>query len=119
MKLHQEDPRLTAYLLGELSPKEAEAVESATATDEAVRAVLGDTSRMCTDLKALLGSDDGDHLLPKHRENIRKAAKVAAGQGEIERLKSHRQVRKVWQIPLAAAAVIGSRGRTFRSRGAD
>lgn len=107
MKLHQEDPRLTAYLLGELSPKEAEAVESATATDEAVRAVLGDTSRMCTDLKALLGSDDGDHLLPKHRENIRKAAKVAASQGKIEQLKSHRQVRKVWQIPLAAAAVIG------------
>ncbi len=105
MKLHQEDPRLTAYLLGELPPGEAQAVKNAAAEDDAVRAVLGDTDRICSDLKALFAEDE-DHLLPRHRDNIRKAAKEASRQGKIQLLKSHKQTRKRWHIPLAAAAVI-------------
>lgn len=106
MKLHQEDPRLTAYLLGELSPEDAALVEDAAASDPVVRSMLTDTELICTDLKSLLG-EDVDHLLPRQRDNIRSAAKEAARQGRIQLLKSHRQARKVWQIPLAAAAVIG------------
>jgi len=105
MKLHQEDPRLTAYLLGELPPEEVAMVEHAAACDPAVRAALEETERMCTDLRALFGANE-DRLLPKHRGNIRKAAKESAREGKIEILESHRHARRVWQIPLAAAAVI-------------
>ncbi len=106
MKLHQEDPRLTAYLLGELSPEEVSAVEAAVADDQALRAVLGDTERICSSLRSMLDGD-GNHLLPRHRENIRRAAKEAARDGKIQLLKSHKQARRPWHIPLAAAAVIG------------
>ena len=98
---------MTAYLLGELSPEEAEAVENDATDDDALRAVLGDTDRICSDLKALLAEDE-NHLLPRHRDNIRKAAKEASRHGKIQLLKSHKQARKRWHIPLAAAAVIAS-----------
>jgi len=106
MKLHKEDPRLTAYLLGELPQEEATMVEDAAASDEALRAALRETEHLCGDLKSLLGGEQ-DRLLPIHRESIRKAAKEAARQGKIEILESHRTSRKIWQVPLAAAAVIG------------
>lgn len=105
MKLHQEDPRLTAYLLGELTPEEARAVEDAAESDPLVRSALKETGSVCDGLNAMLGKED-ERLLPTHRENIRKAAREAARQGKIELLKSHRQPRRIWQIPLAAAAVI-------------
>ncbi len=82
-------------------------VEDAAASDEALRAGLRETEYFCADLKSLLGGEQ-DRLLPKQRENIRKAAKVAARQGKIEVLESHRTSQKIWQIPLAAAAVIGA-----------
>lgn len=107
MKPEQDDQRLTAYLLGELSADDAAMVEETAAADPEFRAALGDTERICTDLKMLLGNDDADRLLPKHRDNIRRAAKEAARDGKIQLLKSHNKGSKSWHIPLAAAAVIG------------
>lgn len=107
MKPHKDDPRLTAYVLGELSPDEAAIIAAADASDGGIRSVLGETERMCADLRSLL-CEDRNHLLPRHKDAIRRAAKEAARHGKIEVLKSHRQTRKSWHIPLAAAAVIGS-----------
>ena len=107
MKLHQEDPRLTAYILGELAPAEAKAVEHAVAGDPALRLVLAEAEKTQSQLCELLGGG-ADELLPRQRESIRRAAKEAARKGKVERLHSHRQARKIWLIPLAAAALIAS-----------
>lgn len=107
MKLHQEDPRLTAYLLGELPPEEAAAVARAVAADPALRISLAETEKAQLALFGALGGEK-ESLLPRQRENIRRAAKEAARRGKIERLRSHRNVPKAWTVPLAAAAVIGA-----------
>jgi len=107
MKLHQEDPRLTAYILGELSPEEALAVEHAVAGEPALQLVLAEAEKAQTQLCELLGGAT-DGLLPRQRDNIRRAAKEAARKGKIEHLRSHRQARKIWLVPLAAAAVIAA-----------
>lgn len=105
MKLHQEDPRLTAFLLGELSSEERRMVEKAVSADSTLKNMVSETRHICEDLETLLGGDS-NVLLPKHRDNIRKAAKEAARQGKIQLLASHRKARRVWQVPIAAAAVI-------------
>ncbi len=107
MKLHQEDPRLTAYLLGELPPGEAAAVGRAADSDPAVRKALKETEVVSSQLQQLFGGGR-EELLPHHRGNIRRAAKEAARAGKIEVLKSHRHARKNRMLPLAAAAVIAA-----------
>lgn len=105
MKLHQEDPRLTSYILGELPPEEALAVEHAAAGDPALRMVLAEAEKAQLQLMELLGGGT-DELLPRQRDSIRRAAREAARKGKIEHLSSHRQSRKVWLVPFAAAASI-------------
>lgn len=105
MKLHQEDQRLTAYALGELPPEEIAAVERALAADPALRAALAEMQEIRQDLLDALGGEK-ERLLPRQRESIRSAAREAARQGKIENLSSHRQARRTWLAPLAAAAVI-------------
>ncbi len=105
MKLHQEDPRLTAYALGELPPGEAVAVERAIAADPALRAAFAETEEMRQGLIDALGGET-ERLQPRQRDAIRRAAREAARQGKIENLSSHRQARRTWMAPLAAAAVI-------------
>jgi hypothetical protein len=106
MKLHHEDPRLTAYLLGELPPEEAAVIECAVAEDPALRIALAEMGKAQLTLFTALGSET-ERLLPRQRDNIRRAAKEAARQGKIVKLDSHRNVRKTWHIPVAAAAAIG------------
>ncbi len=105
MKLHQEDPRLTAYALGELPPVEAAAVERAIAADPALRAAFAETEEIRQGLVEALGGEM-ERLQPRQRDAIRRAAREAARQGRIESLSSHRQAQRTWMAPLAAAAVI-------------
>jgi len=105
MKLHQEDPRLTAYLLGELSLEEAAAVESAAAEDSAIRNVLDETDRVRVALEDAFGAKK-EALLSTQRDRIRKAAKEAARNGALQHLKSHPRARNPWAIPMAIAALI-------------
>jgi len=105
MKLHEEDPRLTAYALGELPPGEAAAVERAIAADPALRAAFTQTEEMRQGLIEALGGET-ERLQPRQRDAIRRAACEAARQGKVENLSSHRQARRTWMAPLAAAAVI-------------
>jgi hypothetical protein len=106
MKLHKEDPRLTAYLLGELPPDEAAAVDRAVAEDPSLRIALAEMEKEQLALFATLGGET-ERLLPRQLANIRRAAKEAAREGKIVELDSHRHVRKPWHVPLAAAAAIG------------
>lgn len=107
MKLHQEDPRLSAYMLGELPPEEVLAVELAIAGDPALQLVLAEAEKTQTQLQELLGGEK-DQLLPRQRDHISRAAKEAARQGKVKRMHSHRKARRAWLVPLAAAAVIAS-----------
>lgn len=105
MKLHHEDPRLTAYALGELPPGEAAAVERAIAADPAMRAAFAETEEIRRGLAEALGGEK-ERLQPRQRDAIRRAAREAARQGKVEDLSSHRTARRTWMAPLAAAAVI-------------
>ena len=104
MKLHPEDPRLTAYLLGELSANEAAAVGSAIAADPGLQVVLEEmeaVQRMLTESLA----PGSLVLLSQQRENVLHAARLAEESAKPPALKSFRLSRKSWFMPLAAAAV--------------
>lgn len=105
-KIHPEDPKLTAYLLGELEPEECAAIERTAAADAALRLAIEETLKLQGRLVDLL-SGDAEKLLPRQRETIRRAARQADKLGKVEMLDSHRQARKFW-IPMTAAAVIAA-----------
>ena len=98
MKLHPEDPRLTAQVLGELSVEDAAAVELAAAADPALEAELAETraiQRFLTDLPA----PPSGQLLPGQRAAILTTARRADRTARIVRFQR-------WLIPAAAAAVL-------------
>ncbi|MFN5870221.1 MAG: anti-sigma factor family protein, partial [Akkermansiaceae bacterium] len=82
MKIEQDDPRLTAYVLGELSPKEAKQFDHAIAGDPALKLAVQEIERTQSDLLKMLGSET-DTLLPKHRSAIMRAAREASGSDKI------------------------------------
>lgn len=105
MKLHPDDPRLTAYLLGELPATDASAVEHAAAADPAIRMALREleaVQRLLTNTLAPAASA----LLPRQRENVRRSARQADLTGKVVTLESHRKSWKPWLIPLSAAALV-------------
>jgi anti-sigma factor RsiW len=105
MKPHPEDPRLSAYLLGELGADDAAMIERAAASDPAVRLALRDIERVQLLLSDTLAANTAT-LLPRQRENIRRRAKQAEEAGKIATLPSHRRSLTPWLIPTAAAAAI-------------
>lgn len=106
MKFHQEDPRLTSYVLGELSPEDTAKLEYAIAADPALRVAIAEIERSQAGLGEAFGCG-ADVLLSRQRGAIAGAAKEAARKGKVSRLKSHRQLPIKWLWPVAAAAVIG------------
>lgn len=105
MKIEQDDPRLTAYVLGELSPQEAKQFDHAIAADPALKLALKEIERSQADLLKLFGTES-DTLLPRQRSAIMQAAREASGHGKIISLNPPRKVFRVWTWPLAAAAVV-------------
>lgn len=105
MKIEQDDPRLTAYVLGELSPKEAKQFEHAIAGDPALKLAVNEIERTQADLLKFLGAET-DTLLPRQRSAIMRAAREASGQENIISLKPQRKPFSIWTWPLAAAAVV-------------
>jgi negative regulator of sigma E activity len=105
MKLHPDDPRLTAYLLGELSADEAAAVERAAATDPAITLALQGLESVQRILTNTL-APASHSLLPHQREQVRRQARLADQAGKVVILASQRKSWKTWLIPLSAAALI-------------
>ena len=101
MQLQPEDPRLTAYILGELEPEDAAAVELAVAADPALHAKVSemkDIRRLLTE-KLVLPTDK---LLPRQRENIRRSARKADSAAKLISFGS----LPAWLLPAAAAAML-------------
>ncbi|MES2660697.1 MAG: hypothetical protein V4689_18875 [Verrucomicrobiota bacterium] len=101
MKLHPEDPRLTAYVLGELGSDEAAAVEQAIAADQALQAEVGEIRSVQQFLTGRLAVT-GEKLLPAQRENIRRNARTTSRPAGLLTFAT----LQPWLIPAAAAAVL-------------
>jgi hypothetical protein len=102
MNLQPDDPRLTAYVLGELGTEDAAAVERAAAEDPAVQAEIMETREIqhfLTDRLAL----PADKLQPHQRENVRRSAREAERAGKAI---SFINALQPWLFPVAAAAVL-------------
>ena len=105
MKLHLEDPRLTAYVLGELSVADAAAVERAVAADPAlmneVNAMRG-IQNFLTEKLTLPAAQ----LPSRHRDVIRRAAREVEHAGKVNTLARLAELLKTLIIPTCAAAVL-------------
>jgi hypothetical protein len=105
LKLHPDDPRLTAYLLGELTADEAAEVARAAAADPAVGMALRELQgiqSLLTDTLAPAGSA----LLPHQRSAVVRAARQQDQAGEIVPMASRGRTWKTYAIPAAAAALV-------------
>jgi hypothetical protein len=100
MQLRPEDPRLTAYVLGELEPEDAAAVGLAVAADPALQAKVAEMKDIQRFLTERL-IPPTDKLLPRQRENIRRCARQADSSKVIPFASL-----QAWLIPAAAAAVL-------------
>lgn len=74
MKLTPDDPRLSSYLLGELSPEEARLVEQSANEDESVRMALENQRKFHGFLQRTLGSES-QSLLPHQRAAVMQASR--------------------------------------------
>ena len=101
MNLHPEDPRITAYILGELEPEDAAAVERAAAADPAIQEKIREVTEIQRFLKERLTTPTAQ-LLPRQRENIRRAASKENAGPTVFQWRSFQP----WIIPAAAAAVL-------------
>jgi len=105
MKLHPEDPRITAYVLGELKPEDAAAVEAAAEKDPAVRIAIEDAGLMSRFLsEGLLGTQP--KLRPGQRQAILQAAREPEAIDNLVKIHDHRPQRRSWIVSLAAAALL-------------
>ena len=101
MTLQPEDPRLSAYVLGELSAEDTAAVERAAGEDPALQAEIAEIRTIQYFLTDRLAMPE-DKLHPHQRENIRRSARDADRAGKITSFNALRS----WLIPVATAAVI-------------
>jgi hypothetical protein len=100
MNLHPEDPRITAYVLGELDTHDAEAVEHAAAADPAIRQKIIEAQDIQRFLRERL-TPPTNQLHPHQRNQIRRTASLAPHQK-----KTVLRRFPTWFIPATAAAVI-------------
>ena len=103
MKLHPEDPSLTAYVLGELEPAEASAVELAAAADPELQTMI----REVEESRRLLTTGmkfQAVHLLPGQRESIRCSAREPSRVWRAGASISRRSPLRRWLIPASIAA---------------
>lgn len=105
MKIHPEDPRLTSFVLGELKPDEAAAVERAAADDPAVQAAIDELNGM-----GQLLNDTLFATKPKLRPGQRQAILQAAANPEViknvVKISDHRRSWMPLLATLAAAALL-------------
>ncbi len=105
MKLHPEDPRLTAWLLGELAGPDADAVAAAVEADPALAEAVRELQAVKTTLRDSL-SVGVAALSIDQREAILAAARAADQAAAITPAVSGNTRWKFLLIPMAAAAAI-------------
>lgn len=107
MNVTPDDPRLTAYVLGELSDDELRQVEHAVAADPALRMALIELEQVHKRLVNAL-SPTPDRLLPRQRLAVIQAARhadaAAARPSQVLELPMRKQGLTAWQAVIAAMA---------------
>lgn len=105
MKISHDDPRLSAFLLGELPAAEAAAVEHAVAADPALRLSLDELRRVASLLEGTL-STAPPALRPVQREAVLRAVRHADSEGKVVELASARRGLRPWFTVIGAAAAV-------------
>ncbi|MBX3740071.1 MAG: von Willebrand factor type A domain-containing protein [Akkermansiaceae bacterium] len=105
MKLHSDDPRITAYVLGELTPEDAAAVEAAAENDPAVKAAIGEAGSLGELLSESLFAEK-PKLRPAQRQAILLAAREPEKITHLPKIPDSRHQRRSWIVSLAAAALL-------------
>lgn len=105
MKLQPEDPRLTAHVLGELGPEDANAVERAVADDPVLAAEIVEIQTLQKLLTSGL-NHRSEKLHPHQRENILRQSRLAAKKQNSISFSCVSERMKTWIIPASAAAVL-------------
>ncbi|MCW1885983.1 von Willebrand factor type A domain-containing protein [Luteolibacter flavescens] len=100
MNLHPDDPRLSAWVLGELPADEADAVASAVAADPQLQAAVTELQGVCDFLG---GTFAAPSLRPEQREAVRQAGRSTVIEFPAPKKKAGFQQ---WHALLATAAVI-------------
>jgi hypothetical protein len=98
--IDKNDPRLTAYALGELEASEAAAFEAALANEAEARAEVGDIRRAVDELRLALA----DETAPSLTDDQRQAIRASAASGVTER-RSGRLRLLSWTLTAAAACL--------------
>lgn len=108
MNLQPDDPRLSAWVLGELPPDEAEAIGREIEADPALRAQVEELHQMSEFLATSLAASA---LRPDQREAVRRAGRTAAAFADttpnvVEFPATRPSPRRVWPLVIAAAAAV-------------
>jgi Ca-activated chloride channel family protein len=101
MKLDANDPKLTAYALGELDASERAEVEEALKADEESRRAVEEIRQVGEMLRAELGQERSPGLSEQHRKAIEAALVARRG-----RVTLFRRIRSMPWIPAAFAACL-------------
>jgi hypothetical protein len=105
MKISSDDPRLSAYLLGELSAAEASVVEHAVAADPALRLSLDELRRVASLMEGTL-STAALTLRPGQREAVLRAVRHVELEGKVVEIASARRSFRPWLTVVGAAAAV-------------
>jgi len=105
MKFSSDDPRLSAYLLGELPAAEAVAVERAVAADPALRLALDELAKVVGLLEGTLSSA-APGLRPAQREAVMRAVRHAGLADQVVDFAPAAKGRRPWWTALGAAAAL-------------
>jgi hypothetical protein len=100
MTIDKNDPRLTAYALGELDAAESAAFAAALANEPAAQAEVNDIRRAADDLRLALADESTPALTEQQRETIRGSAARGPTDGYLGRLRL-----LYWTLAAAAACV--------------
>lgn len=100
MTIDKNDPRLTAYALGELDAAESAAFAAALANEPAAQAEVNDIRRAADDLRLALADEGTPALTEQQREAIRGSAARGLADGHFGRLRL-----LYWTLAAAAACV--------------
>ena len=98
MTLHPDDPRLSAWVLGELPADEAEAVSRAVAADPALQAAADELRGVAVFLDRSFAAPS---LRPEQREAVLRAGRTTVVDFPVRRKTFHH-----WQALFATAAAI-------------
>lgn len=106
MKLHPEDPRLTAYILGELPQEDAAAVEQAAQKDSAIQTSLDELQELSGFLAGAFAPPQPYRLRPAQRQSVIHTARNPGSTDNVIKINDHRKSWKPWIASLAAAALL-------------